>query len=103
MNPFEFLQMPSPSKPAHEPNDQFCAPGGFQQRITDALQFQSTELAAAQPTPALFPARSPSVIALPSMRTLSNTVPDDQLSIAPLSSRASFASHCTKAFGPAAQ
>ena len=49
MKPFEFSQLPSPSKLPHEPKDQFCAPGGFQQRITDALQFQTTQLAALQP------------------------------------------------------
>src|SRR5687768_2717265 len=103
MKSFELRQIPSPSNSAHEPNDQLRAPGGLEQTMRAALQFHSTQFAAAQPAPPRLGPRLPSVSAWPSIRTLSNSTPDAQLSSGPLSRNGWLASHCTKAFGPAAQ
>src|ERR1035437_2111594 len=103
MNPFELRQTPSPSNSAHEPNAQFCAVGGLAQMIFDALQFQRTEFAADQPAPCPFAPRYARFRPLPSIRTLSKSVPLAQLSMPPLSAEGKLASHCTNAFGPAAQ
>ena len=59
--------------------------------------------AADHPAPSLSLPRFIRLNPPPSIRTLSNSVPLDQLSIAPLSADGNVSSHCTNAFGPAAQ
>src|SRR5579875_3357777 len=75
----EWRQKPWPANSPQEPNAQFCAPGGFSHAILAATQFHKTELAAAQPAPASSPPRFIKSSRLPSMRTLSKSVPLDQL------------------------
>src|SRR4051812_22997848 len=91
---------PLPLNCPQQPNDQFLAVGGLKHSISAALQFHIAQFAAFQPANAFLYPRLHRLIALPSMRTLSNNTPEAQLSIGPLSSSAFCASHCTNAFGP---
>src|ERR1017187_3374102 len=75
----ELRQTPLPANSPHEPNAQFCAPGGLSQEIFAAMQFHKTEFAADQPAPSSSPSRFIKLKPPPSIRTLSKSVPLAQL------------------------
>src|SRR5262245_48705145 len=102
-NSFIERQWPSPTNWPQQPMAQFWAVGGLRPQITGAVHCQSTQLAAAQPTPWPSISRLVSWSPPPSIVTLSYRTPVAQLSIGPLKWWAAVAEQWTNAFGPAAR